>query len=217
LQLADWSEDRAYDEQPPTCIHYSIEWKLTFNSKGIARDTEPNLVLAPNAFWSTVLQPKLEKLLRKKLPSNKSCRADNTTVSVAGDRRDKKRIQAQASHWVQTSPTDGCPADEECNAKLQRILSPAGNLLHGISDERSLIYEVDGSGALILLAFGPSIRLERYGKDDHQASASGRGDNATAVTRRQAQWQEIGKAVHFGHTIKVCNLGPSFSSRSPGG
>ena len=47
LRLADFSEDIEYDEHPPTCIHYSIEWKLTVNSKGVAKDTEPNLVLAP--------------------------------------------------------------------------------------------------------------------------------------------------------------------------
>ncbi|KAK8036618.1 hypothetical protein PG991_001755 [Apiospora marii] len=28
LQLADWKEDEAYDDEPPRCIHYSIEFKL---------------------------------------------------------------------------------------------------------------------------------------------------------------------------------------------
>jgi hypothetical protein len=39
-----------------------------------------------------VLQPKLEKLLRKKLPSNKSCRADDTTVSVAVTDRSERDL-----------------------------------------------------------------------------------------------------------------------------
>ena len=49
LQLADWSKDKTYDEHPPTCIHYSIEWKLIVNSTLVAKDIELNLVLAPNA------------------------------------------------------------------------------------------------------------------------------------------------------------------------
>ena len=56
LQLAGWREDVAYDEHPPTFIHYSSEWKLTANSKRVARDTEPNLVLTPSAFWTLVRQ-----------------------------------------------------------------------------------------------------------------------------------------------------------------
>ncbi|KAK1637424.1 hypothetical protein BDP81DRAFT_286698, partial [Colletotrichum phormii] len=50
LQLSDWDEDDLYEEQPPTYIHYTIEWKLTANKKLVARDSEPDLVLAPNAF-----------------------------------------------------------------------------------------------------------------------------------------------------------------------
>jgi hypothetical protein len=50
LQLADWNEDNAYDERPPTCIYYSIEWKLILERKLIAKETEPDLALAPSAF-----------------------------------------------------------------------------------------------------------------------------------------------------------------------
>ncbi|KAK3943788.1 hypothetical protein QBC46DRAFT_404988 [Diplogelasinospora grovesii] len=69
LQLADWSEDKTYDEQPPTCIQYFIKWELTVNSKQAVKQTEPNLVLAPNAFWTTVLKPKLKRLLARKFPN----------------------------------------------------------------------------------------------------------------------------------------------------
>lgn len=92
LQLADWSEDRTYDERPPTCIHYSIEWKLTANGRVVAKDTEQNLVLAPSAYWEVVLRSKLDKLLRKKLPSNKAFRADDTNIVLSVTDRSERDL-----------------------------------------------------------------------------------------------------------------------------
>lgn len=62
LGLNDWQEGRVYDEQPPICIHYTIEWKLALNKRVVESDTEQNLVLAPNAYWERFLNPKLERV-----------------------------------------------------------------------------------------------------------------------------------------------------------
>ncbi|CAN9211125.1 unnamed protein product [Alternaria alternata] len=84
LSLDAWNENETYDEEPPTCVHYSIEWKVTLNNKLLSRDTEPDLVLAPRFYWSLFLREKLEKLLQKKLPPSKrvACEGTNVVVSV---------------------------------------------------------------------------------------------------------------------------------------
>ncbi len=50
------------------------------NGRVVAKDTEQNLIFAPNIYWEVVLRSKLDKLFKKKLPSNKVFGADDTNV-----------------------------------------------------------------------------------------------------------------------------------------
>src|SRR4051812_39884704 len=72
LQLADWDPNLPYNESPPRCIHYSIEWKLLLRNglrlPKLTSDTGQNLVLAPGAFWERTLKSKVEDLLKRSTP-----------------------------------------------------------------------------------------------------------------------------------------------------
>jgi hypothetical protein len=103
LTLDEWNENETYDEDPPTCLHYSIEWKVTLNNKLVSKDTEPNLVLAPRFYWSLFLREKLDKLLQKKLSPSKrvTCEDTNVVVSVT-DRSERdltKRFDERDVDW----------------------------------------------------------------------------------------------------------------------
>lgn len=103
LNLDEWDENEIYDEDPPTCLRYSIEWKVTLNNRLISKDTEPNLVLAPKFYWSLFLREKLDKLLQKKLsPSRRViCEDTNVVVSVT-DRSERdltKRFEERDIDW----------------------------------------------------------------------------------------------------------------------
>ncbi|KAJ4180726.1 hypothetical protein NW759_017232 [Fusarium solani] len=95
LQLADWDSDVAYDESPPTCIHYSIEWKLQLRKGRLTKltnDTERDLVLAPGAFWDRTLESKVEELLRKKTPRGKCYLPEETNVIVSVTDRSERDL-----------------------------------------------------------------------------------------------------------------------------
>ncbi|KAI7968770.1 hypothetical protein EIK77_002380 [Talaromyces pinophilus] len=89
LQFGEWEEGRAYDEDPPSCIHYWIEWKATFKNRSVAKDTEQDLVLAPGFHWRLFLQPKLKEILCRKFP-HKSIVVDDTSVVVSVTRHPDK-------------------------------------------------------------------------------------------------------------------------------
>jgi len=92
LGLDEWDERNTYDEEVPTCLHYSIKWKVTVNKKVISRDTEQDLVLAPMAYWHEYLKPSLDELLQRKVTQNRQIRCDDTTVVASvNDRSERGR------------------------------------------------------------------------------------------------------------------------------
>jgi hypothetical protein len=46
LEWSEWVQTKVYDERPPTCLQYSIVWKVNLNKKLDCKDTEQDLMLA---------------------------------------------------------------------------------------------------------------------------------------------------------------------------
>lgn len=70
-QLSNWEEGKTYNEQPLTCVHYSIEWKLRINNREVSKETEQDLVLAPASYWRLSLKSKLEEVVLRKIRTKK--------------------------------------------------------------------------------------------------------------------------------------------------
>jgi hypothetical protein len=103
LPLAEWDEYNSYDEDIPSRLRYSIEWKVVVHNKVLAKDTEQDVVLAPAAYWRFCLKAKVEKLLSRKLPHGRHVKCDDTrVVASVNDRSERdltKRFDDMDVEW----------------------------------------------------------------------------------------------------------------------
>ncbi|KAI9869553.1 MAG: hypothetical protein M1823_009031, partial [Watsoniomyces obsoletus] len=74
---------KSCNENSPTALRYSVEWTVNLNSKPVAVDTLPNVVLAPAVFWQCSLQSQLEKRIQKKLGHDSTINIEDTNVKVS--------------------------------------------------------------------------------------------------------------------------------------
>ncbi len=95
LRLDKWNPNLPYNESLPTCIYYSIEWKLLLKKGRLTKltsDTEQNLVLSPGAFWNRTLKSKVEDLLKRATPRNKCYNLDETNIAICTTKRAERPL-----------------------------------------------------------------------------------------------------------------------------
>jgi hypothetical protein len=104
LPLDEWDEHNSYDEDVPSRLRYSIEWKVVVNNKTLSKDTEQDVVLAPSAYWRLCLSAKVDKLLSRKLPHGRHVKCDDTSVVASvNDRSERdltKRFDEMDIDWL---------------------------------------------------------------------------------------------------------------------
>lgn len=91
LPLTEWDPDQRYDDQPPSYIHYALEWKMTLLSLLGDVSIVQDIALAPGDFWDHTLRPELERLVEK-TRSNEPCKADATTITMSVTDRSERDI-----------------------------------------------------------------------------------------------------------------------------
>ncbi|KAI9147402.1 hypothetical protein HJFPF1_12422 [Paramyrothecium foliicola] len=89
LQLNNWDGARDYNEKPPTCIHYSLRWRVLVNtgSRSTKLTYQPervsDLTLAPGAYWDRTLKSTVEERIKRKTPANKRYEPEETNITVS--------------------------------------------------------------------------------------------------------------------------------------
>ncbi|KAF6798882.1 hypothetical protein CSOJ01_12585 [Colletotrichum sojae] len=66
LDYRRWAPGQSYDEQPPRWMLYTMQWKLTLNSRKAVEQTEQNLAISPSDFWKEVLSSKVGEIVASK-------------------------------------------------------------------------------------------------------------------------------------------------------
>lgn len=95
IPLPDWVKEQPYDEQPPTYVHFLIEWKVNLNSKTITRATESDLVISPSVFWEHTLKKKGKSVRRRRPFQNRRIRVDDTCVVASLNNRTQHDLHQQ--------------------------------------------------------------------------------------------------------------------------
>ncbi|KAH1607615.1 hypothetical protein KXX21_005120 [Aspergillus fumigatus] len=93
LPLAEWEEGGEYDEQPPRYVRYTIEWKLTLNTKKVGSVTEKDLVVAPSDYWEEFLKADLENMLQTKRKRHQRVRSEGTAITVSVNDRTQSPLK----------------------------------------------------------------------------------------------------------------------------
>lgn len=105
LQLHEWEAHEPHDEFPTNFIRYTIEWKVKVNNRFKSEDVIQNVVLAPSAYWLSVLKERLENVLQERVSRRRRLRSDDTAVIMSvNDRKHKnvkKRFNAVDVDWTQ--------------------------------------------------------------------------------------------------------------------